>query len=182
MRHIVLDTSCLIDLGKADLLDAALALPYVFVMPDILFENEWTHPHEQDEKFLHASRLDVRELSGSDVKRAKAYLNRHRTLKINDCFLLAMSKSLDDSILLTGDRTLRTVAERNGVEVHGVLWIIDEMESRKTVSLRNLYDALWLFHDDPRVFLPTDEVMQRIRRMEKHLPAYPLPLKCSAVD
>ena len=52
MRHIVLDTSCLIDLGKADLLDAALALPYGFVMPDILFENEWTHPHEQDKKFL----------------------------------------------------------------------------------------------------------------------------------
>lgn len=41
MRSIVSDTSCMIDLGKAALLEAILALPYRFLMPDVLFENEW---------------------------------------------------------------------------------------------------------------------------------------------
>ena len=40
MRIIVSDTSCIIDLRKADLLEALLALPYTFVMPDALFEDE----------------------------------------------------------------------------------------------------------------------------------------------
>ena len=40
MQHIVIDTSWMIDLGKAALLDAALALPYTFVTPDTLFEIE----------------------------------------------------------------------------------------------------------------------------------------------
>lgn len=157
----------MIDLGKAALLEAALMLPYSFVIPDILFENEWLYP--PDEKLLHSSKLDVRELSGSDVKRAAAYLNRYRTLKINDCFLLAMAESLKGSILLTGDQALKTIAERNGVEVHGVLWVIDTLQSQGVVPLRELYDALHLFHDDPRVFLPTHEILQRIKGMEELL-------------
>ncbi len=167
MQHIVIDTSCMIDLGKAALLDAALALPYTFVTPDTLFENEWLYP--SDEKFLRSSKLDVRELPGPDVKRAAAYLNRHRALKINDCFLLAMAESLKGSILLTGDQALRAIAEHNGVEVHGVLWVIDALQSQEIVPLRELYDALRLLHDDPRVFLPTHEVQRRIKRMEELL-------------
>ena len=41
MRIIVSDTSCMIDLRKAALLGAILALPYTLVMPDTLFEEEW---------------------------------------------------------------------------------------------------------------------------------------------
>jgi hypothetical protein len=40
MRIIVSDTSCIIDLGKGRLIRATLKLPYSFVMPDVLFENE----------------------------------------------------------------------------------------------------------------------------------------------
>ena len=167
MRHIVIDTSCMIDLRKAALLDAALALPYTFVTPDTLFENEWLSA--PDKKFLCSEKLNVRELPGTDVKRAAAYLNRHRTLKINDCFLLAMAERLKESILLTGDQALRAVAERNDIEVHGVLWVIDVLQAQEIVPLRKLYDALRLFHDDPQVFLPTNEILQRIKRMEKLL-------------
>ena len=156
----------MIDLGKAALLDAALALPYSFVIPDILFENEWFTPGR---KFLRSNKLDVRELPGPDVRRAAAYLNQHRTLKINDCFLLAMAENLKDSILLTGDQALRVIAERNGIEVHGVLWVIDVLQSQEVVPLRKLYDALRLFHDDPRVFLPADEILRRIKGMEELL-------------
>ena len=167
MRHIVIDTSCMIDLRKAALLDAALALPYAFVTPDTLFENEWLSP--PDKKILCSGKLNVRELPGADVQRAAAYLNRHRTLKINDCFLLAMAERLKESMLLTGDQALRAVAERNGIEVHGVLWVIDILQSQGIVPLRKLCDALRLFHDDPRVFLPIDEILRRIKRMEKLL-------------
>jgi hypothetical protein len=38
MRIIVSDTSCLIDLRKASLLEGFLKLPYEIVIPDTLFE------------------------------------------------------------------------------------------------------------------------------------------------
>ena len=41
MRIIVSDTSCMIDLRKAALLESALTLPFSFVMPNTLFEDEW---------------------------------------------------------------------------------------------------------------------------------------------
>jgi hypothetical protein len=38
MQLIVSDTSCLIDLRKASLLEASIRLPYKIGIPDILFE------------------------------------------------------------------------------------------------------------------------------------------------
>ena len=40
MRIIVSDSSCLIDLRKVGLLDAFLKLPYEFLIPNTLFEDE----------------------------------------------------------------------------------------------------------------------------------------------
>lgn len=40
MRLIVSDSSCLIDLRKASLLEAFLDLPYEVLIPDALFEEE----------------------------------------------------------------------------------------------------------------------------------------------
>ena len=54
----------MIDLRKVTLLESLLRLPYAFVMPDTLFEDEWlclTHPEKEALKGLG---LDVRTLPG----------------------------------------------------------------------------------------------------------------------
>lgn len=66
MRIIVSDTSCMIDLMKAALLDAVLALPHTFVMPNTLFD-EWLSLSAKDKKALRNGGLDVRELPGASV-------------------------------------------------------------------------------------------------------------------
>ena len=50
MRIIVSDTSCMIDLMKAALLDAVLALPHTFVMANTLFDDEWLSLSAKDKK------------------------------------------------------------------------------------------------------------------------------------
>ena len=157
----------MIHLEKAALLNAVLALPYTFVMPDTLFEDEWLGLSASDKKMLCDNGLEIRELPGATVTRAAAHFNHHKPLTLNDCFALALAQDIDDSILLTGDSALRTVAERNGIEVHGVLWVTDELESHGIASPRKLYDALRLLHDDPLVFLPDDEVQRRIRHLAR---------------
>jgi predicted nucleic acid-binding protein len=169
MRIIVSDTSCMIDLRKADLLEALLKLPYTFVMPNTLFEDEWLCLTDGQRKMLRSGGLEVRELPGPSVTRAAGYFNKNRRLKLNDCFALALVEDIGSSILLTGDGLLRRVAEDKGIEVRGVLWVIDEFEAHGVLSHRRLYDALKLFQEDVLVFLPADELLHRIRRLAKLL-------------
>lgn len=169
MRIIVSDTSCIIDLRKAALLQSLLALPYTFVMPDSLFEDELLSLSPAEKQALRDRGLQVSELPGPSVQRAARHFNEHRRLQMKDCFALALAQDFDDSILLTGDSLLRSVAEGVGLEVRGVLWVIDQFEEHATVPLRTLHDALQLFHDDPLVFLPLEELLRRLRRLAKLL-------------
>ena len=59
MRIVVSDTSCMIDLRKGGLLEAMLQLPYSFVMPDTLFENEWLGLSEGEKRTLLITCLRV---------------------------------------------------------------------------------------------------------------------------
>ena len=167
MRIIVSDTSCMLDLRKAALLEAVLSLPYTFVMPNTLFEDEWLDISASDKRALCDRGLEVRELPGAAVARAAVYFNRHARLHLNDCFALVLAEEIEDSMLLTGDRSLRAIAEAKGIEVHGALWVIDGLASHGIVPPRRLYEALRLFRDDDLIFLPDDEVRKRMRRLAR---------------
>jgi hypothetical protein len=165
MRIIVSDTSCIIDLRKAALLQETLRLPYTFVTVNTLYEDEWLSLTVDEKKELCDQGLEVRDLPGTSVQRAQRYFNQHRRLKLNDCFALALAEDTDKSILLTGDGLLRRIAEDHGIEARGVLWITDELETHRIATPARLLDALRLFQQDPLVFLPKDEVLRRIRRL-----------------
>lgn len=169
MRIVVTDTSCMIDLIKASLLEDFLQLPYSFVMPNTLFEDEWISISDGEKIALKERGLEVRELPGTSVTRAQRYFNKHNPLKLNDCFSLTLAEDIENSILLTGDGLLRDVSRSNGIEVRGVLWITDELEKHNLVSLPRLYDALQLFHDDDLVFLPRNKIVQRLKRLSRLL-------------
>jgi hypothetical protein len=53
-----------------------------------------------------------------------------------------------------------------GVEVHGVLWGVDEIERHALASIKELIAALEMFAEDLLVFLPQNDVRQRIRRLQ----------------
>ena len=122
MRIVVSDTSCMVDLRKAGLLEAVLRLPYTFVIPDTLFEDEWLFLSDAEKRALRDLGLEVRSLPEPLVQRAGRHFNEHSRLKLNDCPALTLPEEIKACILLTGDETLRRIAEGNGIEVHGVLW------------------------------------------------------------
>ena len=169
MPIVVSDTSCMIDLRKAGLLEALLQLPPTFVMPYTLFEAEWLSLGATEKHALRNLGLKIWSLDGLLVARAIRYFNQHARLKLNDCFALVLAEEIGDCILLTGDGLLRGIAEKNGIEVHGVLWATDEMEVHGIVPLAKILVALRLFHEDDLVFLPKFEVLRRIRRLEQLL-------------
>lgn len=169
MRIIVSDTCCMIDLRKAALLEEMLRLPYAFIMPALLFNDEWLSLNAIEKTRLCDLGLEIRDLPGPMVERAAAYFNRHRRLRLNDCFALVLAEETEEGMLLTGDALLRRVAEDNDVEARGVLWVTDELETRNVVPLSRLHEALRLLQDDDLVFLPEDELARRIRRLARLL-------------
>lgn len=167
MKVVISDSSCLIDLHKAGLLKAIFRLPFSFVIPQPLFDEELLSISEQEKQELLGLGMNVMVLPGEQVAQAAAYFNANRKLKLNDCFALVLAEETDESILFTGDGPLRSLAETKEIEVHGVLWATDMLEQEECIEGRVLLKALELFLNDPLVRLPEAEVKKRIRHLKK---------------
>src|SRR5271165_2913500 len=127
MRIVVSDSSCLIDLRKASMLDTFLKLPYEFLIPNTLFEEELLRFSAAQKKALIRGGLKVVDLPGERVLRAQAIIRELPRLSVNDGFAFALAESCPGCILLSGDDGLRAAAARHEMEVHGVLWVLDEL-------------------------------------------------------
>lgn len=167
MRIIVSDSSCLIDLRKVSLLEAFLRLPYEVLIPNTLFEDELLKFTAAQKRMLLRGGLQVVDLPGERVTRAVEVIKVARSLSVNDAFAFVLAESHPDCILLTGDGSLRALAEEHEMDVHGVLWVIDELHDREIETARTLYRALRTMRDDPTVRLPGRALQTAIRRYGK---------------
>ena len=166
MRIIVSDSSCLIDLRKASLLDAFLKLPYEILIPNTLFEGELLKLTSAQKKSLVRGGLKVMDLPGERVLRAQQVVRGAPQLSIHDGFAFALAETHEGCILLTGDGSLRTLATAHKIEVHGVLWVVDEIHANKLTAGASLHAALVLLSQDPAVRLPRRELTASIKRFE----------------
>jgi hypothetical protein len=113
-------------LGAA--LTTALLLPFRFVVALPLITGELHDFNDGDWEDLKARGLQVINLNPSQTERAFALMGWLPRLSAYDCFSLSLAETTENAMLLTGDQQLRSAAAILGVEVHGVLWISDEIE------------------------------------------------------
>lgn len=168
MRIIISDTSCLIDLRKAALLAAFLRLPFEVLIPDTLFEDELLSFTAEEKKSLVKSGLKVIDLPGPQVARARDVVRAQPRLSVHDGFAFALAETHTGCILLTGDSALRVLAERSRIEVHGVLWVCDQIVEQGLSTAERLHAALSKLAADPTVRLPKRELAAYIRRYKSH--------------
>ena len=164
-RVVVNDASCLIDLRKGGLLGVLCTLPYTVVVPLPIRESELLNFTHADWQTLDNAGMQTHDLSPEEVGSAAALKQENPTLSINDCFCIVTARTFT-GIVLTGDSQLRAVATRDGLTVHGVLWIIDNLHAAKTCPDAVLVHALRRWQEDAAVFLPSLEVTKRIRHLE----------------
>ena len=138
---IVNDASCLIDLRKGGLLGVVCDLPYQFVVPFPVRAFEVLDLAEAEWKALDDAGMITHDLTPEEVSQAFAVKGRNAGLSANDCFCLVTARAYS-GILLTGDALLRRVAAANGLRVHGVLWVVDELEAAEVCSRSLLSRAL----------------------------------------
>lgn len=162
---LVSDTSVLIDLERCQLVAEVFAVAAEFVVPDVLFNRELQG--QEGEAYIGLG-LRVETLTEDEVAAAQQYQRVQRGLSVPDAFSLALARARAWT-LLTGDGPLRTFAQANGVECHGVLWLLDLMEAQNTASFQQLHEGLGRLAAHPRCRLPTAEVNLRLGRYAIHL-------------
>jgi predicted nucleic acid-binding protein len=160
MDVLISDTSVVIDLERAELIEHVFALPYRFVVPDTLYENEIK---DYGGERLCALGLEVRTLTGAQVTDAQRLRLLERRISIHDSYALSLARA-EAAILLAGDMAMRRLAEAEEVRCHGVLWVFDRLEEHKVVGAAALHAGLSRVVAHPRCWLPRDMVDQRLRR------------------
>jgi hypothetical protein len=157
---LVSDTSVLIDLERAGLLEEMFLLPYEFAVPDLLFGRELAG--DLGDRLIELG-LRVEELTPDELQRATVVNRQNARLSVPDTFAFVIAESRGWG-LLTGDGTLRELATAEQLDMHGVLWVFDQWADGTHVTFDRLRDGLSALSAHPRCRLPSKEVNSRLVR------------------
>jgi len=151
------DTNIWIDFRNAGLLDTLFDLPFQLCCTDFVLEEL----QDFDRKALLAKGLVVHGLDEAATARLFSLMTAHNNSSLADvsCYLLAIDTGFP---LLTGDGRLRKQAAHDGLQVHGALWLLDELVAHHLTSPKAAALGLQSMLDRG-ARLPTTECQARLR-------------------
>lgn len=155
---LISDANILIDMEKGGITRQMFQLDAVFAVPNTLYEEELREEHPQ----LPELGLRTLELTEETVAWAEALITRHAKsgAGINDLLALALARQ-EQTTLLTGDDKLRSVAVKEKIEVHGTLWLVEQLMESGILTVQQAaaaYDSM----KAARRRLPWNEVERQL--------------------
>ena len=162
MKIIVNDTNIFIDLHSIGLLEAMCDLPYEIHTVDFV-EAEIVDKQQRIvfERLVSAGKIQVNIFSAEELMEIVIeHSEISGNLSIPDCSVCYYARK-HKVPMLTGDRRLRKYAETQSIEVHGILFLFDEMVKYSVLEPHIAATKLdELLHKNAR--LPKSEISQRI--------------------
>jgi predicted nucleic acid-binding protein len=157
-RVYVSDTNIWIDFRNGGLLNELFTLPFTICCTDFVF----SELGGTEQGILRDKGLIVESLDSTAVGRLMDLMAAHNNSSLADvsCYLLAQDSGLP---LLTGDRRLRKQAELDGLQVHGVLWLLDQLVVHQVISPARAAEGLQHMRDAGARF-PAAECQDRLAR------------------
>lgn len=164
MKILVNDTNIFIDLHLVGLLEEMCRLPYEIHTVDFVV----AEIADADQRRIFDELVDRGEIyvDGFTADEVIEIVEEHSSvsgnLSIPDCSVCYFARK-HNVPMLTGDRRLRRYAEEQSIEVHGILFIFDELVRHDIISTSMAADRLEeLFAINAR--LPKAEILDRINR------------------
>ena len=145
MQLLVSDTTIFIDLQEGRLLKTIFQLPYQWMVPDILYEEELTTYRNLVDLGLQIGELN----SHSSMPYVVKLVHQYKKPSRNDCFALALAKQ-EQCRLLTGDKDLRKAAEKEDVTVSGTIWIVNPLKAHTVITNSEAQKAYKMMRDNHR--------------------------------
>jgi predicted nucleic acid-binding protein len=136
------DANLLIDLFEVDLIDTFFNLNLEFHTTQLILNELDQYQQASLQIYIGTKTLRIRDLSREEIKSLKLLPVQTKKLSLQDLSLYFYAKELMECMILTGDNKLRKEAEKLGFEVHGVLWVLEEMVNTKLLEKEMAVDIL----------------------------------------
>lgn len=165
MKLIITDVSVLFDLFHIKVLPEFFALD-VEICTTIFVYNEIVHQQqiEEFETFKRTQKLTVLDLLPEEEEQVINFKLKRNLKSIPDKTMLWKAIQLKCP-LLTCDDKLRKEAIDNGIEVHGSIWVLTELEKQNIIGKQKTIELLeQLKTVNSR--LPLDEMDKIIKRLK----------------
>ena len=158
----VKDANILIDCVELSLLEQVLKLSITFKIPDFVWaEIEVPSQREVIQPLIELGSLEVISFSPAEIEGILSISDAHSGISFEDSSALFLAKALS-AILLTGDKKLRKVGQKTGVEVHGILWLLDQLFAEGMISPTTACEKIRLLNKvNPR--LPSAAIQDRMK-------------------
>ena len=153
----VTDANVWIDLDHGGLLGRAFELGDELAVPDLVLRDELL---TVDGGLLVRLGLRVAGLSGDQLVAVSGLSRLYPRPSVRDLASLVLARD-SGGVLLTGDGALRSAAAAEGVEVHGVLWVLDRLVAEAGLSPGEAARSLQLIVRGG-AWLPRREVARRL--------------------
>lgn len=141
MILLVNDANILIDLLKINLLDHFFKLPCEFHVTDMVLAEVDEENVADLMAHVETSTLHIKGFDFEELTKIQTYQIENRGLSVPDCSCLFLARALSGR-LLTGDASLRRQAQKKQIQVHGILWIFDQLVAHNFLTQEQAYEKL----------------------------------------
>lgn len=162
MRRIsIQDANILIDLVNIGLFSHCLALEYEFTTTQLIFEVELNEKQVATiQVHIDSEKFRVIEISTNELLEIQLASLEDPRLSEQDWSAIYYAQK-ENALLLSGDKHMKRISGRKGIEIHGILWLFDQLVQNKIISEN---DACKFLRDlmNRNRWLPIDECQKRI--------------------
>ena len=152
MKILVNDTNIFIDLHSVGLLEEMCRLPYeIHTVDFVVAEIADADQRRIFDELVARGEISVDGFTADEViEIVEEHSSVSGNLSIPDCSVCYFARK-HNVPMLTGDRRLRRYAEEQSIEVHGILFIFDELVKHDIISTSMAADRLEeLFRSEER--------------------------------
>ncbi|RZJ80710.1 MAG: hypothetical protein EOO20_25745 [Chryseobacterium sp.] len=142
-RIAIQDANILIDLIKIGMFGHCLALDMQFVTTDIILEELYKEQKELVIAHVQSGKFLIVTTSGEELVALLKLAAKNRKMSEQDFSALQFAKN-NSAILLSGDNEVRKEAIKMKIEIHGILWILDQLFKSKVTTIKDSIDKLTL--------------------------------------
>jgi predicted nucleic acid-binding protein len=133
VKIIVNDANILIDLVDLKILPYFFQLEFEFHTTAIILDELFEEQKEALFPYIETGSLIIDDISDEDLIEILMIRATKPNLSEQDCSAFYQAKK-DKAALITSDNTLRKFAQANNLEVHGHLWVFDNLVNNEILT------------------------------------------------
>jgi hypothetical protein len=159
MKVVVKDANILLDLVIGDILGPWLSLGYQTCTTHLVWsEISYTKQREKVVPYIESGQIGLRDIDGDDWDEIYSFSEK-LGVSVPDGSVWFVARE-ENAILLSGDGRLRRAAKADGIEIRGILWVLDELVSRERLPPSTALSALTAILSSGS-YLPEEECEKR---------------------